>query len=300
MKKGEQSNKILYIGTFPPRECGIATFTQDLTTAMDSKFNPQTRSEITALNDDPATIYNYNQKVSNQITANDIENYVSLAEKINRRDDVKAINIQHEFGIFGGTWGDYLIPFLQVIKKPVVVTFHSVLPEPDDYLKSVVKIITSKSAAVVVMNEFSKDLLVNTYKVKKSKIQLIPHGIPGTTFEPSEKYKAGLGFKGKFILSTFGLLGPGKGIQYAIRALPKILAHFPNTVYLVLGETHPNVRRNFGEEYRNYLHGLVEKLDLNDHVKFYNKYLTLEEIVGYLKATDIYVCLLYTSPSPRD
>ncbi|MBI2033825.1 MAG: glycosyltransferase [Candidatus Liptonbacteria bacterium] len=289
MKEELPSNKILYLGTFPPRECGIATFTNDLTTAMDLKFNPQTKSEITAINDDSATIYNYNQKVSNQIAASDIENYVSLAEKINARDEIRVVNIQHEFGIFGGAWGDYLIPFLQVIKKPVVTTFHSVLPEPDDYLKNVVKIITSKSAAVVVMNEFSRDLLVNTYGAQGSKIHLIPHGIPGTAFEPSEKYKSGLGFEGKIVISTFGLLSPGKGIQYAIRALPKILARFPNTVYLVLGETHPNVRRDCGEEYRNYLHELVEDLNLNDHVKFYNKYLTLEEIVSYLKATDVYV-----------
>lgn len=286
---GKSTNKILYIATFPPRECGIATFTQDLTFAMDVKFNPKTKAEVTAVNEDPTSIYNYGKNVFTQIAANNIESYVSLAERVNKRSDIKLVNIQHEFGIFGGTRGDFLIPFLQVIRKPVVTTFHSVIPHPDEHLENVVRFIVSKSKAIVVMNKLSKDVLARDYDAPKSKIYLIPHGIPATAFEPSDKYKTELGLQGKIVLSTFGLMSPNKGIQYAIKALPNIKKRYPNVIYLVLGETHPNVRREFGESYRNSLHRLVDKLKLKDNVKFYDKYLSLDEIVNYLKATDVYI-----------
>ncbi len=296
MAKKQSANKILHLSTFPPRECGIATFTQDLIFAFDRKFNPKIKSQVLALNDHSTSIYNYDKKVMDEIPSADLESYVSLAKKLNRMDDVKIINIQHEFGLFGGDWGNYIIPFLQVIEKPVVVTLHSVLSIKDgrlgkrnSYLKKIINSIAEKSSALVVMNKFSQEILESEYNIPSSKIFLIPHGIPQTPLEPSEKFKALFGLEGKIILSTFGLLSPNKGVEYAIRALPNVVKKYPNVVYMVLGVTHPQIRAWDGETYRTFLTQETEKLGLKNNVKFYNKYLTLEEVVNYLKATDVYV-----------
>lgn len=283
------TNYIIHLSSYPPRECGIATFTEDLTDALDHKFNPVIRSRIVALNDNPTSIYNYPARVTSEINTSEIENYVNLAREINTRPDIKIVNIQHEFGLFGGNWGDYIIPFLQVIEKPVITTFHSVLPGHEDDLKNIVRAIADRSKAVVVMNKLSGEILIADYGIPSSKISIISHGIPQTAFEPSGKFKTELGLEGKIILSTFGLLSPNKGIQYAIRALPEVIRKFPNLIYLVIGATHPNVAKQKGEVYRNSLIQEVENLGLQNHVKFYNKYLDLDELVTYLKATDLYL-----------
>lgn len=282
-------NIILYISTFPPRECGIATFTQDLSQAMNQRFNPISKSQVVAINESQTSFYNYSDTVLDQIAGNELKDYVSLAEKINKNDNVKIVNIQHEFGIFGGNCGDYIIPFLQVLEKPTVVTFHSVLPNPVKHIRKLVNFISENSNGIIVMNQRSKDLLEKQYQIPQSKIFLIPHGIPNTTFDASEKLKLDHRLQGKTVLSTFGLLGPDKGIEYVIRALPKILKKYPNVIYLVLGATHPVLRKRVGEEYRNFLIDECERLRLKDHVKFYNKYLALDEIIRYLKITDIYL-----------
>jgi glycosyltransferase involved in cell wall biosynthesis len=255
-------NTVAYFSTYPPRECGIATFTRDLATAFDERFNPLTASRIIALNETQTSLYRYPERVADTIAANNLEHYVELAERLNRQDAVKIISVQHEFGIFGGRWGDYLVPFLQVVKKPVVVTFHSVLPNPEDDVKRSVQLVATYAKALVVMNARSRDMLVETYGVPRYKIKLIPHGIPDVTFEPPRAAKEALGFEGKLVLSTFGMLSRNKGIEQVIRAMPRIVSRFPNAVYLVLGETHPVVRRGEGEIYRNFLSAEVERLRL--------------------------------------
>jgi len=296
MTRIKSPNNIVYISTFPPRECGIATFTKDLAQAFDQKYNPVVKSRVIALNEHPTVIYDYDNYVFSQLPANDLESYVALAKKLNRLDNVKIINIQHEFGLFGGDWGNYIIPFLQVIEKPVVTTFHSVLPlkenrykETDIALKKLVTLIAQKSCAIVVMNKLSQQILENEYNIARSKIHLIPHGIPQTQFEPSDQFKKLHNLEGHTVLSTFGLLSPNKGIEYAIRALPKIIKSFPEVTYLILGVTHPNIRKWDGEVYRNFLMKEAEKMNLKNNVRFYNKYLTLEELLSYLKATDVYI-----------
>ncbi|MBI5079473.1 glycosyltransferase [Candidatus Wolfebacteria bacterium] len=283
------ANYILHLGSYPPRECGIATFTADLVNALNKKFNPVVKTRVIAINDQPTSIYHYNNNVVHQITATELEHYVALAREINKREDVRLVNIQHEFGIFGGDWGDYLLPFLQAVEKPIIITFHSVLSDPDEKLRNVVRSVVNQARVAVVMNKLSQEILENNYEISKSKIALIPHGIPQVPFEPSDKFKQDLGLENRMVLSTFGMLGPGKGIEHVIRALPKVVKKFPNVIYLVIGATHPNVRKEEGEEYRNFLIREVEKLKLDNNVKFYNKYLTLEEIIQYLKATDVYV-----------
>ncbi|MBI2023642.1 glycosyltransferase family 4 protein [Candidatus Giovannonibacteria bacterium] len=285
-------NYILYLSTYPPRECGIATFTQDLANAFDQRFNPKTKSKIVALNETQSNFYNYPPRVLEAIGANHLENYVDLAERVNKNPNIKLVNVQHEFGIFGGEQGDYLVPFLQAVKKPVVTTFHSVLADPDDELKRVVQLVAGRSKAMVVMNERSKNVLEKDYSIPRSKIHLVPHGIPSVSFEPPKDAKGELGLSGKIVLSTFGMISRDKGIEYAIRSLPKIVKKYPQTVYLVLGATHPVVRREEGEVYRNFLQKEVERLNLKGHVFFYNKYLSLEEIIKYLKATDVYISVI--------
>ncbi len=291
MNLNEKNTKyVVHLSSFPPRECGIATFTEDITNALDQKFNPSVKSRIVALNDNPTSIYNYNaKKVAGEINANEISFYVNLAKELNLNPNVKVVNIQHEFGLFGGNWGDYIIPFLQVLEKPSVITFHSVLENPDDELKNVVSTIASRASALVVMNSLSKEILTLDYQIRPEIISIIPHGIPQVALEPSEKYKNKLGLQGKTILSTFGFLSPNKGVQHAIRSLPEVVRKYPNVVYLVIGATHPNIVRDKGESYRNLLIQEIQKLGLENNVKFYNKYLNLDELLNFLRATDIYI-----------
>ena len=283
-----KDSKICFLSNFPPKECGIATFTQDLVNAMNKRFNPKVKSRVIALNDE-SSIYNYDSHVIFEMDKDYLEDYINMAKRINRSDKIKIVCIQHEFGIFGGEYGSYIIPFLETIEKPVVVTFHSVLPQPNNLRKNVVKFICDKCAATIVMAESAIDILHDDYGVPKNKIHVIRHGIPDTPLKDTGPYKKKLRLENKIVLSTFGLLSRGKGIEYMIKALPYLVKKYPNLLYIVIGETHPVVRKREGEEYRNYLTNLVKKLDLQNNVKFYNKYLDLSEIIEYLLATDVYI-----------
>src|SRR3989344_466433 len=160
-----EASKILFMSTFPPRECGIATFTQDLTNAIDSRLSKNISSQILALNNNGINIYNYGKKVLHQISDNDIDDYIETAKKINSSKEIKIISIQHEFGLFGGEYGDHLLAFLELLEKPVIITFHSVLPNPDERLKKVVKSISEKVKEIVVMTPKGLDILKNDYSV---------------------------------------------------------------------------------------------------------------------------------------
>ncbi len=292
MKKEDPT--ILYLGTYPPRECGIATFTKDISDSIERRFFPSVKTKILAMNNNGTNIYNYPKKVILQISDTEITDYLETARKINSSPNIRLVNIQHEFGIFGGEYGEYLIPFLELIRKPVVITFHSIIPVPNEKLKRVVAEISRRVDAIIVMTKKAIEILRQNYDIQ-TKIYMIPHGIPDTQFETQEREKNNLGLQGKIILSSFGMIGPGKGYEYVIEALPEIVKKFPNLVYLIVGETHPLVRKREGEKYRNFLDAKVKELKLQKNVKFYNKYVTLTEIIQYLKATDIY---LSTSDNP--
>lgn len=280
---------ILYVSSFPPRECGIATFTQDLTNSIDKEFNPGIKSKILAINDNGTSIYNYPRKVIKQINETEMEDYVNRANEINRMPDVKLVNIQHEYGLFGGEQGEFLIPFLELLKKPVVITMHTVLPHPDEKMRKVGKIISDKSAGTIVMNKAAKEILVSAYGINRRLISVIPHGVHHIPYPSKSRAKKKLNLSNRLVLSTFGMISRDKGIEYAIEALPEIIAEYPNVIYLILGATHPVVRRQEGEKYRNKLKKLIVKHKLEENVKFYNKYMELHELIDYLKATDIYV-----------
>lgn len=285
-----QSNPahILFMGTYPPRECGIATFTRDLATSIDKEFNPLIKSKILAINNDKTNVYNYSNEVIYQINENDIGDYIEIAKKINRNPAIKLISIQHEFGIFGGEYGSYLIAFLEVIEKQVMITFHSVLPNPNPKLKKIVQLLAQNSISLVVMTNKAIEILRNDYEIKTD-IKVIPHGIPNVQFSSNKYEKKNLGYEDKILLSSFGMISESKGYEYVIDSLVKVVKKFPNILYLIVGETHPVVRKNEGEKYRNFLENKVRELGLQNNVKFYNKYMTLDEILQYLRASDIYI-----------
>ena len=280
---------ICFLGNYPPKECGIATFTKDLSSAINRKFYPELKSQIIALNDD-ANIYNYDQNVVLEINKDDIDDYISKAKEINENNNIKLVCIQHEFGIFGGEYGDHIIPFLELIEKPIVVIFHSVLPKPNSAIKRIVNSLCEKSSATVIMAKKAIEILKNDYGINEDKLFFIPHGIPNVPLVSPSIAKNKIHFGNRTILSSFGLLSRGKGIEYMIRALPKLVEKYPDILYLIIGETHPMVKKEEGEKYRNELMNEIEKLGLKNHVRFFNKFLSLQEIIEYLSATDIYVC----------
>ncbi|MBD3248565.1 glycosyltransferase [Candidatus Woesearchaeota archaeon] len=284
----KEPSLILTMGTYPPRECGIATFTKDLADSINRKLNSRLKNKIIAMNRNGVNIYNYPKEVLFQINDVDIKDYKKKAEMINQMPNVKIIHIQHEFGIFGGEYGRYLLHFLNKIKKPVIMTFHSVLPDPDEKRKKIVKKLAEKVSCIIVMTEKAVEILRKEYQLKTD-IQIIPHGIPHTLFQKNKKEKEKIGYKDKIVLSSFGLLSRGKGYEYVIEALPRVVKRFKNLRYLIVGQTHPVVRNEEGERYRHMLEKKVKELKLEAHVKFYNKYMTLKEIIQYLKASDIYI-----------
>jgi glycosyltransferase involved in cell wall biosynthesis len=284
--------RVAYLSTYPPRECGIATFTKDLLDAAD-ELNELKPSTVVALNE-KETIYNYDKRVKWQIERDCVDDYVQAARFVNS-SDVDLVNIQHEFGLFGGEYGDYINHFLDDVEKPVVTTLHTVQPDFDLKARAVLRGIAAKSASIVVIARLATELL-EKQGIGCKKVAVIPHGCPDIPFVSSEIVKASLGLKDRFVLSTFGLISRGKGIEYAIRALPYVIDKEPRIIYLIIGETHPEVRKTEGENYRKKLMRLVEELHLEKHVRFHNRFLSKRELIKYLQSTDVYLTP-YISPN---
>jgi glycosyltransferase involved in cell wall biosynthesis len=289
MSNKADSTWIVYLSTFPPRECGIGTFTQDLTTTIDQTFSPRIKSRIIALNTSKSDFHSYPSKVFHQIDQTDPNSYKTAGNIVNKTSKIKCVNIQHEYGIHGGEWGENILHFLKTVTKPKVITMHTVLPDPDPKAKQVTIEMLSLVDAVIVLTNQAKEILVNIHGIDAHKILVIPHGIHPVNFSLPNKHKSKLKLRGKTVLSTFGLLSRGKGIEYVIKSLPPVVEKYHNLLYLVIGETHPVVRREEGENYRRELMNLVKELNITDNVRFYDRYLSLNEIIQFLQATDIYV-----------
>jgi glycosyltransferase involved in cell wall biosynthesis len=289
----ENSDVMLFMGTYPPRECGIAMFTRDLSDAVEKKFFPYLTTKIIAMNSNGVSMYNYPKKVLYQLSDNKKENYKKLALEINQNDKIKIVSIQHEFGIFGGDVGEYLIDFLKNLNKPKIITFHSILPEPDAKRLDVVCEIAKNVDQIVVMTPKGMEILKEKYHVKIP-IKVIPHGIPTVAFENQKAAKKKLGLEDKLVVLSFGMMSVNKGYKYMIESLPAVIEKHPDLLYVIVGATHPNIRKHEGEKYRNSLINLVKKLGLENHVKFYNRYAPLSEIVQFLKACDVYVHSSFT------
>jgi glycosyltransferase involved in cell wall biosynthesis len=283
---------VAYLSTYPPRECGIATFTKDLLDAFD-KLNEFRPSAVIAVNE-KETIYNYDKKVKWQIERDSIDDYLQAASYINS-SNVDLVSLQHEFGLFGGEHGEYINRLFDKVEKPVVTTLHTVQQDFDPKAREVLRDIVAKSASIVVIARVALEILEKQGILCK-KAAVIPHGCPEIPFVSSENVKGSLGLKDRFVLSTFGLMSRAKGIEYAIRALPSVVEREPRIVYLIIGETHPEVRKIEGESYRKKLMKLVDELQLGRHVKFHNRFLSKRELIKYLQATDVYLTP-YISPN---
>jgi len=278
--------RVAFVSTYPPRECGIATYTQDL---VDSIFNLQVLKPpvIVAINDKGGH-YDYPHEVRFQIKRERVESYVEAAEFINA-SDVDVVNLQHDYGLFGGVWVENIIAFLKRLKKPVVTTLHTLLQEPVPDARRILEGVLQHSHHAIVMAKMGLTILEQIYWTLADKARYIPHGCPNVPYIGSGLLKPSLGLEGRVILSTFGLISRGKGIEYAIEALPLIIKEEPRVLYLVIGETHPEVRKHEGESYRQQLLELVESLGIEENVRFVNRFLPKNELLRYLQATDVYI-----------
>jgi glycosyltransferase involved in cell wall biosynthesis len=280
---------IVFLSTYPPRECGIATFTQDLLHHSQKILGNRFRYKVAAFNLSPLDTYKYPREVIWEIDENSQKDYLNLAKAINDDKNIAGVILQHEYGIFGGTEGEKILFFMQNCKKPILVTLHTTLPSPNPKMKKVTEKIVELAINIVVLTKSSKEIVEKIYPKSVGKIFIIPHGIHDTKFSFQKKFKIKLELNNHIVLSTFGLLSRNKGIQYMIQALPNIIKKYPSIIYLILGETHPVIRRHEGEKYRLKLARLIKTLGLEKHVKFYDQYLSLPDLLEFLQATDIYI-----------
>jgi glycosyltransferase involved in cell wall biosynthesis len=281
-----QNNSIAVIGNYAPRKCGIATFTTDLVQALCKKTR-ENACWVVVINDQVQG-YAYPNKVHFEINQKQLSDYRLAAEFINI-NNADVVCVQHEYGIFGGPAGSYILKLLADLRLPIVTTLHTVLAEPKDEYRSVMIRLAQLSDRLIVMSHRAIDILHHVYAIDRAKITYIPHGIPDVPFVDPSYYKEQFNIVDKKMLLTFGLLSQSKGIEYVIRALPEVLERFPDVVYIVLGATHPNVIKADGDAYRVSLQQLVHKLGLEKHVIFQNRFVTLKELSEYLAAADIYL-----------
>jgi glycosyltransferase involved in cell wall biosynthesis len=278
--------RIAFIGNYLPRQCGIATFTTDLCTAVAAEYGAARLFAIPV--NDPDSSYDYPDCVRLELSQEDQTSYERAAEFLNFNGN-DLVCMQHEYGIFGGAAGSYILTLLRKLKMPLVTTLHTVLREPDSDQRAVLDEIAHLSDRLIVMSEHAACLLRDVYSVPVGKIDLIPHGVPDLPFTDPNYYKDLFGTPGKSVLLTFGLLSPNKGIENVIRALPRILEEHGDVVYIVSGATHPHIRRREGETYRDSLQVLARELGVSSHVIFNNRFVSSEELVEHVGAADIYI-----------
>ncbi|WP_200978152.1 glycosyltransferase family 4 protein [Echinicola sp. 20G] len=281
--------KIGYISTYPPRECGIGTFTQNLQQNIRKAFEDDDikyEGNVIALGDNDGQ-YIYPKEVRMSLQQDQQSDYLEAADFINL-SGLDLCILEHEFGIFGGESGVYILPLLHKLEMPFIVTLHTVLDTPSYNQKIIFKEVCRMAKAIVVMSNKAVNLLEEIYLVPEEKINLIEHGVPDIHYDASEVRKT-FRFDGKKVLLTFGFISRNKGIETVIKSLPEVIKKYPNTIYLILGKTHPNVVKYAGEEYRNYLHRLAKNLDMQDHVLFINEFIDENELIRYLTACDVYI-----------
>ncbi|HWP96645.1 MAG TPA: glycosyltransferase family 4 protein [Syntrophomonadaceae bacterium] len=281
---------ILNLGTYPPQQCGIASFSKDL---GDNLRSLGERFSVAAVSD-PQSQYNYPNEVTYQLQQSTKADYASTAASVNKNIGINLVIIQHEYGIYGGADGEYLLDFTTRLVKPFVLITHTVLPSPTTNQKRVLSRLCQQAAAVVCMTKNSASLMTSIYKAVPEKVYVIHHGVPMFQAKNRHKLKLTHGFEGKQLITTFGLIGPGKGIEIGIRTVKELIKRHENLMYLIVGRTHPMLVRQEGERYREMLTDLVTDLGLQDNVRFINRFLEPEELGDYLYMTDIYL-----SPYPQ-
>ncbi len=279
-------NRIAFIGNYLPRQCGIATFTTDLCEAVAKEYSSTTCIALPV--NDVASGYAYPARVRFELTEKDIDSYLRASDFLNI-NNVDLVCLQFEYGIFGGKAGSHILTLLHGLRMPIVTTLHTILKNPDPDQRRVLEEVAALSDRLVVMSERGTEFLHDIYKVPLEKIDLIPHGIPDVPFVDPSFNKDLFGVEGKIVLLSFGLLSSNKGIETVISALPDIVARYPDIVYIVVGATHPHVIQNEGETYRMSLQWMAQQKGVESNVIFYNRFVSLEELIEFISAADIYI-----------
>ena len=280
--------RAIYLGTYPPRGCGLATFLFDTITHYDRQF--QTNSRVIAVDEINApTNRTYPNRVIARLNQTNRESYYQIAELINELDDVDILNIQHEFGLYGGPASEWILHLIVSVKKPVLITFHTVVPNPTLIYHSIIRTICSSVSGIIVLSKSARDILVDNYGINSNKIHVIFHGVPDVPFADTLPNKYRLKFGNRTTISTFGLISRSKALEYGIRAMKLAVQQVPDLLYIILGATHPIVRQETGEEYRNELQTMINQFNLTNNIQLLNKYVNDSELLSYLSATDIYL-----------
>jgi glycosyltransferase involved in cell wall biosynthesis len=293
--KNEKEIKMLIVSSYPPRECGLATFSNDVLNSIKKVFGNTLPIEVCALQNNKRQ-FKYGNEVKYTISSSSVDDYRMVAEQINERNDIGVVCIQHEFGLHGGEYGDYFLVFLLALNKPIITVFHTVLPDPDEKRRKVIQAIVDLSNRIVVLTNKSQEILINQYGSQKSKINVIPHGTHTVLWEQKELLKNKYHFSDKIVMSNFGLISENKNIETVLRALPEIIAKHPEVIYMIIGKTHPEIIKREGEKYRTKLLDIVHEYQLENNVIFINEFLELQQLLEYLTMSDIY---LFSSKDPN-
>jgi len=275
----------IFVSSYIPRKCGIATFTKDLTSSLND-LNPESTAEIIAVDHDDSDLY-YPWEVKYKVHRDNLDSYFQAAEYVNQ-SSADVVCLQHEFGLFGGDAGEYIFSFLRNINKPVITTFHTVLAKPLPANKIAVQRIAGISRQIVVTIPEAKERLEKQYNVDKNKIVIINHGVPDQA-KANKINKKKFRWQNKKILLMTGLINLNKGIEYVIKAMPEILKEIPDANLVIVGQTHPDINKSEGEKYRKSLILLAHSLKVEKNLKFINQYISLSRLLSYYEACDIYL-----------
>jgi glycosyltransferase involved in cell wall biosynthesis len=278
---------VAYVSTYVPKRCGLATYTSHLRQYVRNAVQEREADTVIAMVDRNEDLQQYDSSL--WFLFRDVrEDYRKMAERLND-SPVTVVSLQHEFGIFGGDAGEYVLDFVRELRKPLVTTFHTVFQTPHEPYRSVQEEIAMRSDRIVVMSRRAIELLTNQYQLPKDKIVYIPHGTPVPNPHRRDQMRKQLGWSDKKVMMTFGLISRGKGLELIIRTLPEVVRQVPNVLYAIVGQTHPVVKKQEGEAYREELKDMIRELNLEEHVVMIDRYLSEEELVDHIMACDLYV-----------